>query len=142
MVDGEFDNLTVNNVLTLGADVSLSRSAANLLSIGTSGAIGFAPESTIKRIYDFGFGRVGIKHGIHVVKDAASDYYYIGAVDGDTNARITIDYTGKIAWGSGSAPRDTSLYRSAANTLKTNDSLDIQSGNNISTITMKGLAIE
>jgi hypothetical protein len=39
-----------------------------------------------------------------------------------------IDAGGKISWSSGSATADTNLYRSAANTLKTDDSFDIASG--------------
>jgi len=41
---------------------------------------------------------------------------------------FTIDAGGKLNWSSGSATADTNLYRSAANTLKTDDSFDIASG--------------
>lgn len=39
----------------------------------------------------------------------------------DTNRRITIDASGKLTWGSGATAGDTTLYRSAADTLKTDD---------------------
>lgn len=42
---------------------------------------------------------------------------------------FSIDAGGKLSWSSGSANADTTLYRSAANTLKTDDSFDIASGN-------------
>ena len=45
-------------------------------------------------------------------------------VDADTNARLKIDAGGKLTWGSGSATGDTTLYRSAADTLKTDDSFE------------------
>jgi hypothetical protein len=41
---------------------------------------------------------------------------------------FTIDAGGKLSWSSGSANADTNLYRSAANTLKTDDSFDVASG--------------
>jgi hypothetical protein len=41
---------------------------------------------------------------------------------------FTIDAGGKLNWSSGSANADTTLYRSAANTLKTDDSFDVASG--------------
>ena len=55
-------------------------------------------------------------------------------VDGDSQNRVLIDAGGKITWGAGgSSAGDTTLYRNAANVLKTDDgfvaaSLDI-SGN-------------
>ena len=43
-------------------------------------------------------------------------------VDGDSQNRVLIDAGGKITWGAGgSSAGDTTLYRSAANTLKTDD---------------------
>jgi hypothetical protein len=39
-----------------------------------------------------------------------------------------IDAGGKLNWGSGSAATDTNLYRSSANTLKTDDNLDLATG--------------
>lgn len=44
-------------------------------------------------------------------------------VQGDTHPRYTEDAAGLKEWGSGSAAPDTNLYRSAADTLKTDDSL-------------------
>ena len=41
---------------------------------------------------------------------------------------FAIEAGGKLKWSSGSATADTTLYRSAANTLKTDDSFDVASG--------------
>ena len=49
-------------------------------------------------------------------------------VAGDSNARMSMDAGGKITWGSGSASGDVTLYRSAANTLKTDDTLVATTG--------------
>jgi hypothetical protein len=42
-------------------------------------------------------------------------------VTADTQQRLIIDASGKHTWGSGSATGDTTLYRSAADTLRTED---------------------
>ena len=47
---------------------------------------------------------------------------------GDSNARMSMDAGGKITWGAGSASGDVTLYRSAANTLKTDDTLVATTG--------------
>jgi hypothetical protein len=44
---------------------------------------------------------------------------------GDTTNRFLVDVDGKMNWGSGAATRDTNLYRSAADTLKTDDALQV-----------------
>lgn len=52
---------------------------------------------------------------------AASSQAVATRVDGDTNDRLLVDAGGKLTWGSGSAAGDTTLYRSAANILTTDD---------------------
>ena len=59
---------------------------------------------------------------------AASSEALRTKVCGDSNARITVDAGGKLTWGSGSATGDTTLYRSAANTLKTDDAFQATLG--------------
>ena len=49
-------------------------------------------------------------------------------VAGDSAARMSVDAGGKITWGAGSASGDVTLYRSAANTLKTDDTLVATTG--------------
>ena len=49
-------------------------------------------------------------------------------VAGDSNARMSMDAGGKITWGTGSASGDVTLYRSAANILKTDDTLVATTG--------------
>lgn len=58
---------------------------------------------------------------------AADTAIEIAAYDSAT-PNFTIDAGGKLSWSSGSANADTNLYRSAANTLKTDDSFDLASG--------------
>jgi len=49
-------------------------------------------------------------------------------VTGDSQSRLLIDAGGKLTWGSGSATGDATLYRSAANALKTDDTLEAALG--------------
>lgn len=54
---------------------------------------------------------------------SAADDAFRTRVSGDSNDRHVVDADGKHHWGSGSAALDTNLYRSAANTLQTDDKL-------------------
>lgn len=47
---------------------------------------------------------------------------------GSATPNFSIDAGGKLKWSSGSATPDTTLYRSAADVLKTDDSFDVASG--------------
>ena len=49
-------------------------------------------------------------------------------VAGDSNARLLVDIGGKLTWGPGDGAGDVTLYRSAANILKTDDSLQAVAG--------------
>ena len=65
------------------------------------------------------------KTGISVDELASVSSQAVGVrVDGDSEPRVKIDAGGKITWSSGDATGDVNLYRSAANTLKTDDALD------------------
>lgn len=57
-------------------------------------------------------------------------------LDADSAPRVAIRADGLLAWGAGSGSADTNLYRSAANTLRTDDSLSVAG-----TITQGGLPV-
>lgn len=46
-------------------------------------------------------------------------------VSGDTNPRLTVGADGKLTWGSGAGAGDTTLYRSGADALATDDALTV-----------------
>lgn len=56
-------------------------------------------------------------------------------VTGDANARYSVFANGLTEWGDGTASRDTNLYRSAANTLATDDTFVAGAGLTVSTLT-------
>ena len=55
---------------------------------------------------------------------------------GSATPNFSIDAGGKLRWSSGSAVADTTLYRSAADVLKTDDSFDVASNLTISGTTV------
>lgn len=63
---------------------------------------------------------------------------YQGQVNGDTIVRSVIYADGKIEWGSGSATRDTNLYRSSAGVVKTDQSLHVTKNLRINTTSLGG----
>jgi hypothetical protein len=74
----------------------------------------------------FNDGSFGVNNGqLAIVVSAAATDALLVDVTGDSESRLIVDGDGKHNWGSGSAVQDTNLYRSAADTLKTDDSLDV-----------------
>ena len=59
---------------------------------------------------------------------ATSTEAFTVKLDAESTERIIITADGKMTWGSGSATGDTTLYRSAANTLKTDDTFEASAG--------------
>lgn len=62
---------------------------------------------------------------IQTSRSAATDIAHASLVSGDTFDRFRLLTDGDMEWGSGTAARDTNLYRSAADRLKTDDSLEV-----------------
>ena len=76
------------------------------------------------------------KTGISVDELAAVSSQAVGVrVTGDSEPRVKIDAGGKITWSSGSAAGDVTLYRSAANTLKTDDAVDASTAGVVNLVT-------
>jgi len=67
-------------------------------------------------------GAISLANVASVVRAASSDPVLQAQVTSDTQQRFLLSADGKILIGSGSATGDTNLYRSAADTLKTDDS--------------------
>jgi hypothetical protein len=82
---------------------------------------------------DLGFGA-----GVTVA--SASTTALSTDVTGDTQRRLIIRGDGQLVWGSGSATGDTNLYRSAANTLKTDDALVVTGTADTGALTVTGAA--
>lgn len=57
----------------------------------------------------------------HSERAVAGSYGFMTRIAGDTNYRFVAYSDGKLVWGPGNASPDTNLYRSAADTLQTDD---------------------
>jgi len=115
MADGEFDNLTVNNVLTIGADTNLYRSATDTLK--TNDNFFLLPSS--KLILGHTDRAIYAPHtealGSMVFTGHTWAYHPLWSFrDESDNVVIAIDSPSTIKFGA-----DVNLYRSAANTLGT-----------------------
>lgn len=82
---------------------------------------------------------------LHLVGAAATTHGIEFWVSGDSEDRLRILTDGKMEWGTGSAAADTNLYRSAANTLKTDDAFQAAGGissTNITGGTLTGVTLD
>ena len=77
------------------------------------------------------------KTGLTLEELASASSQAIGIkVDGDSDPRIKLDAGGKITWGAGDGTGDATLYRSAANAIKTEDTFEAAAG--VITLTTSG----
>lgn len=84
--------------INFGGDISLYRSAADVLTL---------------------------EDRLRIVRALSNDLAITAEVTGDTHARFYINSSGNLVWGPGNATQDVNLYRSAADTLKTDDAFII-----------------
>ncbi len=104
--------------IDFGGDTNLYRSAADTLKTDDSFVAGSL--STAGGLSVTGASLLGVVSSTVATSGTAS---YGTSVTGDTQFRVVTEGSGKITWGSGSVAGDTNLYRSAADTLKTDDAL-------------------
>lgn len=113
---------------TAGVDTDLYRVAAGKL--GTSG------------ILDVG-GPINAHDYISNVAPNAAGYAFITYVTPEAQPRFFVYADGKHEWGTGSAaPGDTNLYRSAADTLKTDDTFIAAVAQVLATLTAQRFATD
>lgn len=116
--------------ITFGTDTNLYRSATNTLKTDDNftslGSQIFGAAGTNTDLKKFGNTTgdefyVGTNAAMRVQRSAGSSEAFGTQINGDTARRVLIDSSGVISFGDGSAAQDTNIYRSAANTLKTDD---------------------
>lgn len=105
---------TFSGTHTLSGAVTFSSTAA--LGAGGSMAGTFSGAPIFSGVHNH-------TAGIQSTLATAATTAYGSLVSGDTFDRFRHFADGGIEWGPGNAARDTNLYRSAANTLKTDDNL-------------------
>ncbi|MEV4532553.1 hypothetical protein AB0J82_01840 [Asanoa sp. NPDC049518] len=98
--------ITLSGRSGTGGGVVINRNTGVALAVNTTGAAGQAVVVT--------------------GADTASAAYQT-KITGDTTNRFRVLVDGKMEWGNGTAARDTNLYRSGVDTLKTDDTLHVGS---------------
>lgn len=134
------DTLTTDDTLTSGVAVQapIVQGATVRGGTGSAGALALSSTShatkgkilvgSVNIAIDEANTRIGIgttspANPLHAQGATGTDSLVAVDVSGDTQRRLLVDASGKHTWGSGAAVGDTTLYRSAADTLKTDDSL-------------------
>ena len=116
--------------ITFGTDTNIYRSAANTLKTDDNftslGSQIFGAAGTNTDLKKFGNTAgdefyVGTNAAMRIQRSAGSSEAFGTQINGDTARRVLINSSGVISFGDGSAAQDTNIYRSAANTLKTDD---------------------
>jgi hypothetical protein len=95
----------VDNVADASKPVSTAQAAADALKLSLTGG---TMTGYIQSLFASGTGIT-----------------YLTQVGVETLPRFALNASGKMTWGTGSVAGDTNLYRSAADMLKTDDSLTI-----------------
>lgn len=119
--------LAAGSMLTWGGDTTLYRSAANTLktddnlSVG-GGTLALGADATL---YRFAADHLMTEDRVTIVRGAAADVALATQVAADTTQRLSLAADGKLSWGPGNAALDTTLYRNAADVLKTDDSFAV-----------------
>lgn len=93
-----------------------SRSARFAEVWGTSGIAGFSAQPTAS---------IGAAAAFDAQMSAATERVVNAKVTGDSSTRFVAYADGKHEWGSGSASRDTNLYRGSAGVVTTDNHLDV-----------------
>ncbi len=89
-------------------------------------------------LYRVGVSRLRTDSEFQSGRDLSSEPSFSALVTGDSQNRWQADADGKLWWGSGSGSVDTNLYRSAVDTLKTDDSFVVGSALNVTGLTTTG----
>lgn len=100
-------------------DLQVARTAATTLTIddNASGPVTVLIGNSATTTSTFrAFGTIDARRST-----TSNSVYQTRLASGDTNARFNMLADGNMNWGSGSGATDTTLYRSAADTLKTDD---------------------
>ena len=123
VLNGMHKTITVSAGTTAAGTAPLKFTSGSLLTAPEAGAMEFLTDSLYFTITT-GPARKTIAYTDMTVAATSTDALAIN-VTGDSQKRIIVNGDGKLEWGDGSSAVDSNLYRLAANTLKTDDSLTV-----------------
>lgn len=120
-------DLTVAAASTDAVTLKVSGDTQKRLIINGDGSMewGSGSGATDLTISRTGAGYLFTNATIQSEKSSGGSLGFLVTVTGDTQSRFTVFNSGTLQWGSGSASQDTNLYRSGADTLRTDDSLSV-----------------
>lgn len=101
IVKGDVGLGNVDNTSDANKPVSTAQAAANALRVLKAGDT--------------------LSGSLNLLRALVTDNAFTAAITGDTQYRLAVLSDGKLTWGTGAATQDTNLYRSAPDTLKTDD---------------------
>jgi hypothetical protein len=112
---------------TSGAPITISRASGRTTiggADGTQSGLDVRRSSSGNAVMVYQTATGGTAYAV-TAQDATTSRLLQGAVQGESGTRAVVYADGKYEIGDGTNARDTNLYRSAANVLKTDDSLHI-----------------
>lgn len=103
-----------------------------------NGTVKSQPATSADAFHGVSLDTTGARGAFRGEAPNSSQRLMSGLVAGDANSRV-VDYVdGKREWGDGTASRDTNLYRSAADVLKTDDTFHVGTNLRLNTTSMGG----
>jgi hypothetical protein len=97
----------------------------DVIELGANGLV-FGGSTNPSKIYSGAEYQLTLDGHLRSLNAGTGSQAFYASLNTDSVDRFAIYADGKQEWGAGgSTPRDTNLYRSAANTLKTDDSLSV-----------------
>jgi hypothetical protein len=104
-------------LLNMQTSTTLSNTATGTYVETTRGSLVVQPDTGSNGVRVFNLDTLGGPAALRMDGAGSSTRYLASQVSSDTNLRFTCDVSGTFNWGSGSASRDTTLQRTAANML-------------------------
>lgn len=119
---GSTHELAAAEKLVWSGDTNLYRGVADQLKTDDALVVGFAGAGAGLKVINTG------GDGLEARVAAIANYAMLARVSGDAQYRFWLAADGKMYWGNGSTSSDTNLYRSSADTLKTDDTFNAVGG--------------
>jgi hypothetical protein len=112
--------IVANKLLLADAQPSFRILGDGKIEWGNGGA-----SAVDTNLYRFAADALATDDRFRVFRAGAGDGAYTASVTADAQSRLVIRADGFMTWGDGSVVGDTTLYRSAADVLKTDDNFEI-----------------
>jgi len=142
-IGGVINGTSFNAYGTTGTDIGFSAivtgDSNQRFTIDDSGKQSWGPGNNVTdtNLYRSAAGTLQTDGAIRTIGASAGAGAYATQVTGDTQNRYLVAADGGMSWGSGSATRDTNLYRNGVDSLKTDDFFAAAGG-----LSAKGIEID